>query len=121
MIILKSPREIEKMKKSGQVVATILQELKAATKPGISTMDLDQLAERWIEKFKVKSAFKEYKGYKHCLCASINHEVVHGIPSAKKILQEGYAVVEPSGVHSPNGKNATVNGDTRVEIQLVGR
>ncbi len=89
MIVLKSPREIEKMKKSGQVVAAILQELKAAVKPGISTLSLDQLADRWIEKFKVKSAFKGYKRYKHSLCASINHEVVHGIPSAKKILQEG--------------------------------
>lgn len=89
MIVLKSPREIEKIKKSGRIVATILQELKAAIKPGISTLSLDQLAERWIEKFKVKSAFKGYKGYKHCLCASINHEVVHGIPSAKRILQEG--------------------------------
>lgn len=89
MIVLKSPREIEKIKKSGRIVSTILQELKAAIKPGISTLSLDQLAERWIEKFKVKSAFKGYKGYKHCLCASINHEVVHGIPSAKRILQEG--------------------------------
>ena len=100
MIILKSPREIEKMKKSGQIVATILQELKAATKPGISTLDLDQLAERWIEKFKVKSAFKGYKGYKHCLCASINHEVVHGIPSAKRVLQEGDIIGLDFGVIS---------------------
>src|SRR3989338_213278 len=100
MIILKSPREIEKMKKSGRIVATILQEIKAAVKPGVSTLNLDQVAERWIEKFKVKSAFKGYKGYKHCLCTSINHEVVHGIPSPKRILQEGDIIGLDFGVVS---------------------
>src|SRR3989338_1324142 len=100
MIILKSPREIEKMRKGSQIVATILQELKGAVKPGLSTLNLDQVAERWIEKFKVKSAFKGYKGYKHCLCTSVNHEVVHGIPSAKKILQEGDIIGLDFGVIS---------------------
>lgn len=89
MIIYKTPREIEKMKKSGYIVGTILQELKSRVKEGISTLYLDQLAEKMIEKFKVKSAFKGYKGYKHCLCTSVNDEVVHGIPSAQKILKEG--------------------------------
>lgn len=89
MIILKSPREIEKMQKSGQIVGTILQELKYKVKEGISTLYLDQEAEKLIDKFKVKAAFKGYKGYKHCLCTSINNEVVHGIPSQKKILKEG--------------------------------
>jgi len=100
MIILKSPREIEKMRKGSQIVATILQELKGAVKPGLSTLNLDQVAQRWIEKFKVKSAFKGYKGYKHCLCTSVNHEVVHGIPSAKKILQEGDIIGLDFGVIS---------------------
>ncbi len=100
MIVLKSPREIEKMKKSGRIVATILQELKAAVKPGVSTLSLNQLADRLIEKFKVKSAFKGYKGYQHCLCVSINQEVVHGIPSAKRILQEGDIIGLDFGVVS---------------------
>ena len=100
MIILKSPREIEKMRKGSQIVATILQELKGAVKPGLSTLNLDQVAQRWIDKFKVKSAFKGYKGYKHCLCTSVNHEVVHGIPSAKKILQEGDIIGLDFGVIS---------------------
>ncbi len=89
MIIYKTSREIEKMKKSGKIVATILQELKTQVKEGVSTLYLDQVADRMIEKFKVTSAFKGYKGYRHSLCASINDEVVHGIPSAQRILKEG--------------------------------
>src|SRR3989338_5792181 len=98
MIILKSPQEILKMKKSGQIVATILSELKMQVKPGVSTLFLDQFADKLIQKFKVKSAFKGYKGYKHSLCTSINDEVVHGIPSAKRILKEGDIIGMDFGV-----------------------
>jgi methionyl aminopeptidase len=89
MIVLKSAREIEKMKKSGQIVARILQQLKAKVRPGVTTLELDQLAEKLIKENNVLPAFKGYKGFKHCICASVNQEVVHGIPSEKRVLQEG--------------------------------
>ena len=89
MIVLKSQREIEKMRKSGQIVSKILQELKAMVRPGISTYQLDQRAETLIDQFHVRPAFKGYRGFQHCICASINEEVVHGIPSKQRIVQEG--------------------------------
>ena len=72
MIVLKSQREIEKMRKSGQIVSKILQELKAMVRPGISTYQLDQRAETLIDQFHVRPAFKGYRGFQHCICASIN-------------------------------------------------
>ncbi len=89
MIILKSAREIENIRRGGGIVRKILMELKDYAKPGISTLELDQLAEKLTGQFQVKPAFRGYKGYQHCLCASINDEVVHGIPSSKRFLKEG--------------------------------
>ena len=89
MVILKSPREIEKIKKAGEVVSQILSELKRRIEPGISTLKINEWSDELIRKFKVKSAFKGYKGYAHHICTSINDEVVHGIPSEKKILKNG--------------------------------
>ncbi len=89
MIILKSKREIEKMHEAGRIVAIILHEIKSQVKVGMSTLDIDHLAERMTEKFRVKPAFKGYKGFKHSICTSLNDEVVHGVPSKKRILKEG--------------------------------
>jgi methionyl aminopeptidase len=87
-IILKSPREIEKMRRSNLIVAEVLEEIKAAAKPGVTTRELDELAEALLAKRKARSAFKGYHGYPAALCTSVNEEVVHGIPS-ERILQEG--------------------------------
>jgi len=98
MIIIKSPREIEKMRHAGTIVASILQSIKSAVKPGMSTLDIDKKAEKLIRKFEVKAAFKGYRGFKHCICTSLNDEVVHGIPSAKRILKEGDIISLDFGV-----------------------
>jgi methionyl aminopeptidase len=87
-IILKSPREIEKMRRSNRIVAEILQEVKAVVKPGVKTRGLDELAEALLKKHRARSAFKGYNGYPAVLCTSVNEEVVHGIPS-DRVLQEG--------------------------------
>jgi methionyl aminopeptidase len=87
-IILKSPQEIEKMRRSNRIVAEVLEEIKAAAKPGVTTRELDELAEVLLAKRKARSAFKGYHGYPAALCTSVNEEVVHGIPS-ERILQEG--------------------------------
>jgi methionyl aminopeptidase len=87
-IILKSPPDIEKMRRSNRVVAEILQEVKAAVKPGVKTRALDELAEALLKKHRARSAFKGYNGYPAVLCTSVNEEVVHGIPS-DRVLREG--------------------------------
>jgi len=89
MIELKSKSEIDKMRVSCRIVGQILREVKKQTRVGMSTYDLDQIAEKMIHENGVKAAFKGYRGFPACLCTSINEEVVHGIPSKKNLLQEG--------------------------------
>ncbi|MFO1519753.1 MAG: type I methionyl aminopeptidase [bacterium] len=89
MVVIKSPEEIEKIRRASRVVAKVLSKIKDYIKPGVSTYDLDQLAEKWIRGEGALPAFKGYLGYKATLCTSINEEVVHGIPSTKRILKEG--------------------------------
>jgi methionyl aminopeptidase len=89
MIILKSRQEIEKMRKAGLVVADVLDGVGALIKPGISTQELDEYAEKFIVAAGARSAFKGYRGYPKTLCTSINDQVVHGIPSKDVILHEG--------------------------------
>ena len=81
MIVCKSPAEIEKMRAANQVVARILEELAAMVAPGVSTADLDAAAESRVRAAGAEPAFKGYRGYPATLCASVNEQVVHGIPS----------------------------------------
>jgi len=89
MIVIKSPAEIEKMRRASRVVAKVLLQIQEHVRAGASTLELDQLAEKWIRGEGAIPAFKGYLGYKATLCTSINEEVVHGIPSPKRILKEG--------------------------------
>ena len=86
---VKSPGEIAVMREAGRIVAEVLEMLSQATLPGTTTLELDRLAESEIRKRKAKPAFLGYRGFTHTLCASINEEVVHGIPSEKRVLREG--------------------------------
>lgn len=88
MIILKTPDEIAVMAKASRVVAEALAVLKSAVKPGITTDELDRLAESEIRSRGAIPAFKGYRNYPKTLCASVNEQVVHGIPS-KRVLKEG--------------------------------
>jgi methionyl aminopeptidase len=85
---IKSKDEISLMRDAGRIVCEILDELEKAVAPGVTTWDLDQLAERLTYQKGAKPAFKGYLGFPCCLCASINSEVVHGIPSRKRKLVE---------------------------------
>lgn len=85
MIILKSPREIERMRVSCRMVAEILQVLKEQVQPGISTLDLEALASAEARKRKAKAAFKGYGNYPSALCCSPNNQVVHGIPTSQPL------------------------------------
>ena len=88
MVILKAPREIEKIRFSNQIVAEILEKLKEKVAPGVDTLALDKMSEELARKRKARPAFKGYRGYPYALCASVNHQVVHGFPS-KRPLKEG--------------------------------
>jgi len=85
MIVYKSKAEIEMMKKSNQIVARILSELKEMVRPGIETRELDVYAESRARELGAIPAFKGYRGYPASLCVSVNEEVVHGIPSARRL------------------------------------
>lgn len=88
MIILKTPAEIEIMTQASKVVAEALREVEKAVSPGISTEELDQIAEKEIRARGAVPAFKGYRNYPKTLCVSVNEQVVHGIPSKRK-LKEG--------------------------------
>ncbi|HFJ9344048.1 TPA: type I methionyl aminopeptidase [Bacillus mobilis] len=88
MIICKTPREIEIMREAGRIVALTHQELKQHITPGITTKELDQIAEKTIQKYGATPSFKGYNGFPGSICASINEELVHGIPGKRK-LKEG--------------------------------
>ena len=97
-IVCKSQSEIEKMRRSGHVVRQVLDELRAMVAPGVTTMDLEKHAERRIREFGAKPAFKGYYDYPCVLCTSVNEEIVHGIPSAKRVLKDGDIVSIDCGV-----------------------
>jgi len=98
MIVLKSPEEIEKMRRASRIVAEVIQELEPIIRPGATTDDLDRLAEELMKKKGSKPAFKGYRGYPRVLCTSINEKVVHGIPSDREILKEGDIIGVDCGV-----------------------
>lgn len=89
MIICRSAAELETMHRAGMIVWGALTELREKVQPGVSTLELDAMAEAYARKHKARPAFKNYHGYPKSLCTSINNEVVHGIPSAKRIVKEG--------------------------------
>jgi methionyl aminopeptidase len=88
-VVLKSPRELELMRVANRHVAEIIQLMIDATAPGVTTWDLDQIGRRELERRKLKSPFLGYHGYPAVLCASVNEEIVHGIPRRDKVLNEG--------------------------------
>ncbi|HYB74003.1 MAG TPA: type I methionyl aminopeptidase [Candidatus Sulfotelmatobacter sp.] len=117
MVILKAPWEIERMRVSNRIVARALEALAQAVKPGVTTLELDRMAEEFLRHEGAVPAFKGYKGYPFALCASVNEEVVHGMPSERALVEgdivsldmgavvDGYygdgAVTLPVGAVSP--------------------
>ena len=89
MISVKSKKEIELMEIAGRITGEVLQLLGEHVKPGITTLELDKLAEDYIRKNGAVPSFKNYAGFPGSICASVNHQVIHGIPSKKVVLNEG--------------------------------
>lgn len=96
-IILKSQQEIEIMTKGGRIAASILNKLKNGAKPGVTTADLNILAEKLIHNAGAKASFRNFQGYPASICTSVNNEVVHGIPG-DRILKEGDIVSIDLGI-----------------------
>jgi methionyl aminopeptidase len=97
-IVIKTPQEVEKMRRSGAVVREILDHVRGFVKPGATTMDLENAAAAKIVELGATPAFKGYHGYPAVLCTSVNSEVVHGIPSSSRVLREGDIVSIDTGV-----------------------
>ena len=98
MIICRSQAEIERMRVANQLVAEVLAELESMVAPGVTTADLDRAAEKLVRDGGAEPAFKGYRGYPATLCASVNEEVVHGIPSPARMLKAGDIISLDMGV-----------------------
>ena len=88
-VTIKSPQEIELMREAGKILAKVHEQLGKELKPGMSTLEVDRLGEEMIRSFGCEPSFKGYQGYPASICVSINEEVVHGIPRADRIIEEG--------------------------------
>lgn len=123
-LVLLSTREIEKMRGAGRLAAELLLHLEPMVKPGVSTLAINDEAERWTLAHGAKSAPLGYKGFPKSLCASVNHVVCHGIPNAKQILREGDIInidVTPlvDGYHGDTSKTFFVGKPSPVAKRLV--
>ncbi|MBG1260066.1 type I methionyl aminopeptidase [Nostoc commune] len=98
-IEIKSPREIEIMRQSATIVATVLKEIAELVKPGMTTADLDKYAEKRIREMGATPSFKGYHGFPGSICSSINNEAVHGIPSTKKVIRVGDLLKVDTGAY----------------------
>src|SRR5205807_1924170 len=97
-IVLKGPRELEQMRRAGAVVAEVLWRLRDEIRPGVTTAELDRLTHQLIRGRGGSPSFKGYRGFPASLCASINEEVVHGIPRPNRVLREGDIISLDVGV-----------------------
>ncbi|MCP6760944.1 MAG: type I methionyl aminopeptidase [Fischerella sp. CENA71] len=98
-IEIKSPREIEIMRQSAKIVATVLKEISELVQPGMTTADLDAYAEKRIREMGATPSFKGYHGFPGSICSSINNEVVHGIPNKKKVIRAGDVLKVDTGAY----------------------
>lgn len=97
-VTIKSAREIELMRAAGKILGKVHQDLGKALKPGMTTLEIDRIGDEMIRSFGCIPSFKNYQGFPASICVSINDEVVHGIPSKRRVLQEGDIVSLDIGV-----------------------
>lgn len=123
MITLKSPREIEFMRDAGRITAEALKLVGEAIKPGITTLELDAIAKRYIQKQGAEPSFLGFHGYPGSICASINDEIVHGIPS-ERVIQSGDIVsidlgAKYKGYHGDSAKTYAVGKVGSEALRLI--
>jgi methionyl aminopeptidase len=125
-VTLKSAEEIALMREAGRILASVHQDLGHRIRPGMSTMDIDRLGEEMIRSYGCIPSFKNYCGYPASICVSVNDEVVHGIPSEKRILKEGDIVSLDAGViykgyHSDAARTVAVGEVSEAAKLLIKR
>jgi len=113
-IELKTPAEIEIMREAGKIVAIVLKEISTLVEPGMTTADLDAHAEKRIREMGATPSFKGYHGFPASICASINDEVVHGIPNVKKKIRKGDVLKVDTGAYF-----AGFHGDSCITIAVL--
>mgnify|MGYP001051618934 CR=1 FL=1 len=123
-IVLLSKREIEKMRQAGRLAARLLHHLEPLVKPGVTTLELDEEAERWTQAHGARSAPLGYRGFPKSICTSINEVICHGIPSEKQVLKEGDIInidVTPilDGYHGDTSKTFFVGTPSPLAKKLV--
>src|SRR5919112_249181 len=112
-IVLKSPRELEVMRRAGAIVATVLCEIEETLRPGQTTGEVDAIAERTVGKLGAKASFKGLYGFPGSVCISVNEEIVHGIPSRRRVLNDGDIIsidvgVKYEGYHTDSATTVAV-------------
>lgn len=123
-ITIKSAREIELMKEAGLILEKVHKELEGALKPGMTTLEIDQIGEEAIRSYGCVPSFLGYDGYPASICVSVNEEVVHGIPSKNRIIKEGDIVSLDAGViykgyHSDAARTHAVGEISKEAEQLI--
>lgn len=123
-VSVKSQREIELMREAGKILASVHEELARIIKPGITTKHIDQIGYDIIKSYGCEPSFLNYDGYPASICVSVNEEVVHGIPSRKRVLHEGDIVSLDAGViykgyHSDAARTYGVGEISREAQQLI--
>ena len=123
-ITIKSEREIELMTEAGRILEIVHDELEKALHPGMSTKDIDKIGEEIIRSYGCIPSFLDYNGYPASICVSVNEEVVHGIPSKKRILKDGDIVSLDAGViykgyHSDAARTHGIGEITKEAEQLI--
>ncbi|MEL7039340.1 MAG: type I methionyl aminopeptidase [Cyanobacteria bacterium J06592_8] len=113
-IHIKSPQEIEIMRQASKIVATTLKEIAAIVQPGMTTADLDTYAEKRIREMGATPSFKGYYGFPGSICSCINNEVVHGIPSRRKVIRAGDVLKVDTGAYYQG-----FHGDSCITIPVV--
>lgn len=119
MIILKSDRELAYMRDAGKIVAETLAELKKAVKPEVTTLELDRIAEEYITKRGAVPTFKGYNGFPGNICASVNEEVVHGIPGLRKLKNGDNVSIDVGAlINGYNGDAAITVGVGQIDDEV---
>ncbi|MGL5508182.1 MAG: type I methionyl aminopeptidase [Microcoleaceae cyanobacterium] len=113
-IYIKSPAEIAVMRQASRIVATVLKEMFTFVQPGMTTMEIDDYAEKRIREMGAEPSFKGYHGFPASICISVNNEVVHGIPNKKKVIRVGDVVKIDTGAYYEG-----FHGDSCITIGLV--
>jgi methionyl aminopeptidase len=125
-VSIKTGQEIELMREAGRILALVHRQLGSEIRPGMSTLDIDRLGEEIIRSYGCEPSFLNYCGYPASICVSVNEEVVHGIPNAKRILQDGDIVSLDAGViykgyHSDAARTWGVGEISKEAQELIDR